>query len=341
MKNIILAFAAAITLASCAKEEQTPVPVPAAGDNEISVSFVAEPISAQSRAFFDASATTESWEKSLSSISLFCFNPDGSLIVRRNFTTAEVTAKKATFSLPRSAAGKSVEFYAIANTTVGDIADKAALLALKETSAALYNGTFAEVSAAAKRSGGFLMSGTATKTVAAAGQATDVAITLKRDVAKIAVQSSLSADFASKYPGKVKVNSATVSRAASQTPYFGGAAAPGAMTYTHTQTPQEASDKYNNLVYLFENGTLAAGSRVLLTLEATYDRDGDFSTTDDQAPITYEVELKGTSDNGTILRNGYYRVAVSLAGLTGQDVSATIIVADWETPVTQTINLGQ
>ena len=53
------------------------------------------------------------------------------------------------------------------------------------------------------------------------------------------------------------------------------------------------------------------------------------------------MELKGTSDNGTILRNGYYRVAVSLAGLTGQDVSATITVADWETPVTQTINLGQ
>ena len=113
------------------------------------------------------------------------------------------------------------------------------------------------------------------------------------------------------------------------------------MTYTHTQTPQEVSGKYNNLLYIFENGTLSAGSRVLLTLEATYDKDGDFSTTGDQTPITYEVELKGTSDNGTILRNGYYRVAVSLAGLTGQDVSATITVADWETPVTQTINLGQ
>lgn len=185
------------------------------------------------------------------------------------------------------------------------------------------------------------MSGTATKTVAAVGQATDVAITLGRDVAKIAVQSSLSTDFASKYPGKVKVNSAILSRAASQTPYFGGTAVPGTMTYTHTQTPQEASGKYNNLLYIFENGTLSAGSRVLLTLEATYDRDGDFSTTGDQTPITYEVELKGTSDNGTILRNGYYRVAVSLAGLTGQDVSATITVADWETPVTQTINLGQ
>lgn len=340
MKKILFALTAALALASCAKEQQEPVPTLPDGGS-VTVSFVAEENTDQTRAFFDASATTETWEKSLSSLTVFCFNTDGSLIVRRNFTPAEVTAKKATFALPKSAAGKSVEFYAIANTAVNDIADKAALLALKETSAALYNGTFAEVSAAAKRAGGFLMSGATTKTIAAAGQATDVAITLGRDVAKIAIQSSLSADFASKYPGKVKVNSAIISRAASQTPYFGGTAAPGAMTFTHTQTPQEVSDKYNNLVYLFENGTLAAGSRVLLTLEATYDKDGDFSTAGDQTPITYEVELKGTSDNGTILRNGYYRVAVSLAGLTGQDVSATITVADWETPVTQTINLGQ
>ena len=339
MRKLIYSLTALLALASCAKEQQEPVPTPMdAGD--VTVSFVAEDNSAQTRAFFDASATTESWEKSLSSISLFCFNTDGSLIVRRNFTPAEVSAKKATFALPKSAAGKSVEFYAIANTTVGDIADKAALLALKETSAAVYNGTFAEVSAAAKRSGGFLMSGSATKTVTA-GASTDVAITLKRDVAKIAIQSSLSADFASKYPGKIKVNSAKISRAASQTPYFGGTIASGAMTYTHTQTPKEDAGKYNSLFYLFENGTLAAGSRVLLTLEAIYDKDGNFSTTGDQTPVTYEVELKGTSDNGTILRNGYYRVAVSLAGLTGQDVSATITVADWETPVTQTIDLGQ
>ena len=151
------------------------------------------------------------------------------------------------------------------------------------------------------------MSGTATKTIAAAGQATDVAITLKRDVAKIAVQSSLSDDFASKYPGKIKVNSAKISRAASQTPYFGGTIASGAMTYTHTQTLQEDAGKYNSLFYLFENGTLAAGSRVLLTLEAIYDKDGNFSTTGDQTPVTYEVELKGTSDNGTIHRTGRKR----------------------------------
>ena len=277
----------------------------------------------------------------MSSLSIFVFDNADNFVIRRDLTSSELAAKSATFSLPKSLASTPCSFYAVANYDASSAKTKAALMALVEKSAADYNGTFAEVSAAAKRSGGFLMSGTATKTIAAVGQATDVAITLKRDVAKIAVQSSLSADFASKYPGKIKVNSAKISRAASQTPYFGGTIASGAMTYTHTQTPKEDAGKYNSLFYLFENGTLAAGSRVLLTLEAIYDKDGNFSTTGDQTPVTYEVELKGTSDNGTILRNGYYRVAVSLAGLTGQDVSATITVADWETPVTQTIDLGQ
>ena len=41
------------------------------------------------------------------------------------------------------------------------------------------------------------------------------------------------------------------------------------------------------------------------------------------------------------MRNGYYRVAVGIAGLAGQDVVADITVANWETPTTQNINLGQ
>lgn len=262
------------------------------------------------------------------------------MIVRRNFTDAEVSAKTATFAIPNTAAGTNVEFYAVANTSIGnDITTKAALLALTETAAVNYNGTFAEVSTRAKRSGGFLMSGSATKTIAAAGSSTAVSIVLKRSVAKIAVQTSLSSDFASKYSGKVRINSAQLSRAASQTPYFNGVSQTGAMTFTHTQSAGSSGEKYNNLFYLFENGTLAAGSRVLLTLEGTYDRDGDFSTTADQAPVTYTVELSG-GGAGQLLRNGYYRVQVTLGGLTGSDATVTVSVAEWETPLTQTVSLG-
>lgn len=58
MKKILYSLTALLALASCAKEQQE-VPTPSAGNNDVSVSFIAEENSAQTRAFFDASATTE------------------------------------------------------------------------------------------------------------------------------------------------------------------------------------------------------------------------------------------------------------------------------------------
>lgn len=58
MKKLIYSLIAALALASCAKEQQEPVPMPSNGGS-VTVSFVAEENSAQSRAFFDASSTTE------------------------------------------------------------------------------------------------------------------------------------------------------------------------------------------------------------------------------------------------------------------------------------------
>lgn len=110
-----------------------------------------------------------------------------------------------------------------ANAAVDEnITTKTALLALTEETPGSYNGTFANVSSKALRSGGFLMSGTATKSIGAAGTTTEVAITLRRDVAKVAVQASLSPAFADKYPGTVRITSVKLSRSAMQTPYFGG-----------------------------------------------------------------------------------------------------------------------
>ena len=119
-----------------------------------------------------------------------------------------------------------------------------------------------------------------------------MAITLRRDVAKVAVQASLSPAFADKYPGTVRITSVKLSRSAMQTPYFGGTPKTGAMTFTHTQTPGETMRSIQRSVLTcFENAALASGSRVLLTLDGVYDRDGKTSTTSDQVPISYEVEL--------------------------------------------------
>ena len=55
--------------------------------------------------------------------------------------------------------------------------------------------------------------------------------------------------------------------------------------------------------------------------------------------LLYSVELTGKAA-GEILRNGYYRVAANITGLVGQECAVSVTVADWETPVTQNVELG-
>ena len=275
----------------------------------------------------------------MSSLSIFVFDNADNLIIRRDFTPAELSARSATFSLPKSTAGTECSFYAVANYDASSAKTRAALLALLENPAAAHNGTFAEVSTKAKRSGGFVMSGSATKTIGAVNTTTNIGITLKRTVAKVALQTTIDPSFSQKYGGSLTVNSVKLSKAASQSLVVAGTPTPGAMTFSHTQTPAAASGKYNALFYCFENGALTAGNRVLLEINATYDLDGNASTPDDRSEVTYSIELTGKAAS-EILRNGYYRIAANITGLVGQDCAVTVTVADWETPVTQNVDLG-
>lgn len=275
----------------------------------------------------------------MSSLSIFVFDNADNFIIRRELTSSELAAKSATFSLPKSLASTPCSFYAVANYDASSAKTRAALTSLVEKSTADYNGTFAEVSTAAKRSGGFVMSGFATKTVGAVNTTTNIGITLKRTVAKVALQTTIDPSFSQKYGGSLTVNSVKLSKAASQSLVVAGTPTPGTMTFSHTQTPAAASGNYNALFYCFENGALAAGSRVLLEINATYDSDGNASTPDDRSEVTYSIELTGKTA-GEILRNGYYRIAANITGLVGQDCAVSVTVADWETPITQNVELG-
>ena len=341
MKKILFAAAAMAALfASCDKNDETINSViPEVADGARIAITLTGAGDTETRAFFDTTAKAEAWESSLSTLSVFAFDNGGTLIVRRDFSSAELASKSATFALPKSTAGTECSFYAVANYDASSAKTKAALTALVDNSAAAYNGTFAEVSTSAKRSGGFVMSGSVTKTVGAVNTTTSVGITLKRAVAKVALQTTVDPSFAEKYSGTLTINSVKLSKAASQSLVVAGTPMPGAMTFSHTQTPAAASGNYNALFYCFENGALAAGSRVLLEINATYDSDGNASTTDDRSEVTYSIELTGKAA-GEILRNGYYRIAANITGLVGQDCAVTVTVADWETPVTQNVDLG-
>ena len=333
MKHLFLAATVALgLLVSCNKEENE---IYATSKGAVAtVSFTdGEP------ATRSATAEAEPWEKTLNTVTMFVFDPSGDLMVKRSFSVAELSAKKATFALPDAVPGNVCEFYAVANLDVANVGDKTTLTALLERDAVSYNGTFAEVSTKAARDGGFVMSGTTSKAVAAAGSTTDVAITLKRTVAKVAVQVSPSAQFGSIYQGAVRVNSITLSNGATQTPVFHSDYNPGAFNFSATQASDAASGKYRNLFYLFECPARNVGNRVKAIVHATYDMDGDFSTAAGQSSMTYEVELDGAS-GGEIRRNSCYRVDITINGLSGHDASLTITPAEWELPVTQTVELG-
>ncbi|MDE7006189.1 FimB/Mfa2 family fimbrial subunit [uncultured Alistipes sp.] len=332
MKHLFLAATVALgLLVSCNKEENE---IYATSKGAVAtVSFTdGEP------ATRSATAEAETWEKTLNTVTMFVFDPSGDLMVKRSFSATELSAKKATFALPDAVPGNVCEFYAVANLDVANVGDKTTLTALLERDAASYNGTFAEVSTKAIRTGGFVMSGMATETIAA-GSTTDVAITLKRTVAKVAVQVTPSPRFGSLYQGAVRINSITLSNGATQTPVFQSDYNPGAFNFSATQASDAASGKYRNLFYLFECPARNVGNRVKAIIHATYDMDGDFSTAAGQSSMTYEVELDGTS-GGEIRRNGYYRVDITINGLSGHDASLTITPAEWELPVTQTVELG-
>ena len=332
MKHLFLSAAVALgLLVSCNKEENE---IYATSKGAVAtVSFTdGEP------ATRSATAEAETWEKTLNTVTMFVFDPSGDLMVKRSFSATELSAKKATFALPDAVPGNVCEFYAVANLDVANVGDKTTLTALLERDAASYNGTFAEVSTKAIRTGGFVMSGMATETIAA-GSTTDVAITLKRTVAKVAVQVTPSPRFGSLYQGAVRINSITLSNGATQTPVFQSDYNPGAFNFSATQASDAASGKYRNLFYLFECPARNVGNRVKAIIHATYDMDGDFSTAAGQSSMTYEVELDGTS-GGEIRRNGYYRVDITINGLSGHDASLTITPAEWELPVTQTVELG-
>lgn len=335
MKSLILTVTAVLTLlCACSKQENGIMESMNGG--LVNVSFVDEPMT---RAFFGTTAAAENWEKTLSSMSIFVFDNAGNLIIRRAFSSEELTNKQATFPVPNVTSGNNCDFYVVANMTAPEVADKTELLAILENTPTAYNGSFAEVATTGKRSGGFVLSGNTTQKIAATGTTTSVPITLKRTVAKVAIEVTPSASFGSFYPGAIRVDNITIKKSSAQTPVFQPASvSAGARTFTTTQASNAASGKFQNLFYLYENETFAPGNRVVATITATYDSDGNFSTPAGQMPVCYDVEL--TEDGGAIKRNGYYRMAININGLAGSDCAMTITVADWETPITQNINVG-
>ena len=355
MKNIIIKLTAiAVTLgfAACEKNEANPTPENSGKTGEIELVLKNGNVADETRAF--GSGTTETWEKSISSAILIVYNTSGTQILRRVLTATEVNNSASSpirFVLPGVNVDTTCDFFVIINRTVADnIITKTGLLAELESDVASYNSTYANVTTKAMRTEGFVMTGSASAKIAVG--TTAVSLTVKRVVAKVEIQTIMTDAFRSKYGnGCVEIKKITISRGAEKSYLIDQTSSKYATVNSSFTSAQDAycdktgasktnAYKYNNLFYINEKAAAEAGSRVKLDIEAIYDADGNLSTTDDQLPISYETELTGAT-GGKIVRNGSYKVNAKLDGLTGQDVTLAITVANWEALVTQDVNLGQ
>ena len=355
MKNIIIkltAIAVTFGFAACEKSETIPTPENNEKAGEIELVLKNGNVADKTRAF--GSGTTETWEKSISSAILIVYNTSGTQILRRVLTATEVNNSASSpirFVLPGVNADATCDFFVIINRTIADnIITKTGLLAELESDIDSYNSTYANVSTKAMRTGGFVMTGSASAKIAVG--TTAVSLTVKRVVAKVEIQTIMTDAFRSKYGnGCVEIKKITISRGAEKSYLIDQTSSKYATVNSSFTSAQDAycdktgasksnAYKYNNLFYINEKAAAAAGSRVKVVLDAIYDADGNLSTTADQVPVSYETELTGTTD-GKLLRNGSYKLNVNLDGLTGKDMTLAIAIANWEALSTQNVNVGK
>lgn len=340
MKNIMAVTVATIACVSCARPE-IPVPTPQQAGH-VTVSFVGKANSSQTKVFFDPEVTTEAWEKAIGSISVLVFEGAGHLVAQHDYTPDEITAKKATFPLPQSVVQTACSFYAVANQTVADIGTRSELLSMLEGPCSMYNGAIGIVTSKAARPEGFVMTGESSQTIAA-GSTTEVIIALERTVAKMAVRTTLSSDFPEKYQGKIQITSAVISGAASRTLLIRPQTTVTGETdysYSGDQIPAVSPERFDNLFYLFETDLREDDPPVTVTLRGVYDQDGNPETTEDRFPVSYRINLTNPETNGQIIRNGYYRVLVTISGLSDEDRDMTVSVKNWDTLENQFVELG-
>jgi hypothetical protein len=348
MKKIFLAaMAVAAILASCSNNIELPnTPetgntAPDADSPQVCITLQSDPAT---RAFFDDVVTATPFESAISSLTVYVFNSSGNIVIRRALTPAEVVNKTSRFTLPNSLAGTNCSFYVVANADYGNVANVTAMHQFVESVGLdQYNGDLSQIVTGRKRYEGFVMTGSTTARVADIGSSSTVGVTIKRTVAKIAVRTTMSSDFRDNhYQGMIYIKEVTLKQGNSKSYSYPNTAGAydGPYTFTQTQAVSEVDGEPVSLFYAFETkGGLAATQSTTLVIKGVFDPDHSENTTADQSEVEYEVKLTGAG-NGELRRNGVYLVDAVIDGLSGDAVTVNFTVADWETPVTQTVDLG-
>lgn len=280
------------------------------GGKNTSASGFLEGKNLSTRAFFDDSAVGEEWENKITKLTIHVYSPQGALVMRRRMTAEELNAKSARFALPRSMKGQNCTFFVVANADYPDVATLTDIEKGHRNEPLMeYNELTGHSISQKRKDDGLVMEGVANTIIAESG-ATTVAVTLRRTVAKLAIRTTIDPSFESLNGGKIVVKSITISGAETCF-YYGGQA----------------------LFYLRES---AANTPATLIISGTYYPASGAPSIDTE----HRIVLKGSGD-GSIKRNGYYRVDAVIKGFTEGDLNVNFTIANWEIPITQNVNFGK
>lgn len=260
----------------------------------------------------------ETWEKKINTAAIYIFNPAGKTVRAYTLTTAQITAintgtnRIINMVIPGNLA--TCDVYFVANTTPSaSITTKTAFLTSFEQDITYYNGVYADVTTKALRTNGFVLTGKQDGVVLNASQTTAVGITLRRIVAKIAIDISFTAVL---NLGTLTLNNVTLTNSSPYSNLFPlNSANAGGSAFTLSQIPApNGTNKYRAFFYIYENDARAS------TAAPTINISGSGMILIISTPFSYRIplsgDLSGSTATGKITRNTVYYINISVLKLT-------------------------
>lgn len=252
---------------------------------------------------------SEAWEKKINRASIYVFNSSGKTIYVRALTTAEITAINAgtnmnvTFIVPGNIT--VCDIYVAANTTPSaSVSTKTSFLTSIEQDISNYNGTYAATTTSALRANGFVMTGSQPGVNLSLSGPTTLPITLRRIVAKLAVEVNISALLTL---GTSTVTTVTISQSAPVSnlfPLTPGNTTGSAVAFNQTAHVNSTNNRqFFAFFYIYENDARTpAANQVKLTFLVV-------NTLIVSTTYTYNVLLSGDGSGKMTRNRGYYVIA--------------------------------
>ena len=324
MKHLFLTAIAVLSIfASCSKETKdvTNEITDSSKGSVVNINFKSSTLN-PTRAFIDDMAVVQDWERQINYVQMYVFDNNEQLITHKRFEDTDIINGQVTFVLPGIVSGDYCTFYAVANTPITKVIETISdLNSIIIDDINTYNGAFEDVTTRGLRTDGFSMTAKHSMTIAEEGGLNNFSMDMYRNVAKLAIQTSIDPAFSSSTSGAIKVTIVRIHGAVSESTIVPDIQYQAVdHYYSPNQLSNEDNGSFRNLFYLFESNYQLR----TIMFSYTYDSDGDFSTVNDQRFGSFTKPLPTA-----ILKNGYMKINCIIKGIADLKPDVIFNICDW------------